>query len=266
MKNNNGIWIGENSTIAIVGEMRIVFLRLEKDIITSILYRDEAGVVSAAYGHGNGDIDKEHTHTAAIICDSGNIFKNNDEANDFVKMHSSDRVSYNEKNKKLIYTTYDNRVFENTLAEKIEINDFERVNEIDNTLPIAEKMAKWNIKVYFSINSNQIRAGIDTRKYSVFYNMNLSENEFIYCRVGQQGYCEKGWAMFPTIQIRHHYTGMIEDNLSSINDYKPNKDWFIVDGCSFPEDGGWYWSIKEVTDNVIYLQGCGGDVYEIHRK
>ena len=59
---------------------------------------------------------------------------------------------------------------------------------------------------------------------------------------------------------------MIENNLLSINEYKPNEDWFIVDGCSFPEDGGWYWSVKEVTDDVISLQGCGGDIYKICRE
>jgi hypothetical protein len=59
---------------------------------------------------------------------------------------------------------------------------------------------------------------------------------------------------------------MIDDNLSSIQDYKPNGEWFVNDGCSFPEDGGWYWAIKKVTDDVIYLQGCGGDIYQIHRK
>jgi hypothetical protein len=58
---------------------------------------------------------------------------------------------------------------------------------------------------------------------------------------------------------------MIADNLQSINDYVPNEAWFIDDGCSFPQDGGWYWAVKEVTEDVIYLQGCGGDVYQIHR-
>ena len=59
---------------------------------------------------------------------------------------------------------------------------------------------------------------------------------------------------------------MIEDNLQTLEEYKPVEDCFIADGCAFPSDGGWYWSVKEVTDDVIYLNGCGGVIYEIHRK
>jgi hypothetical protein len=58
---------------------------------------------------------------------------------------------------------------------------------------------------------------------------------------------------------------MIENNLDSMNDYVPNEDCFVPDGCAFPTDGGWYWSIKSVTDDAIYLNGCGGETYEIHK-
>ncbi len=40
----------------------------------------------------------------------------------------------------------------------------------------------------------------------------------------------------------------------------------MENSCAFPADGGWYWSLKEVTDGVIYLNGCGGDTYGIYRK
>ena len=43
-------------------------------------------------------------------------------------------------------------------------------------------------------------------------------------------------------------------------------DFFVEDGCSFPDDGGWYWSVKEVTNDVIYLNGCGGATYEIQKN
>ena len=269
-ENNYGIWIGENSVVAITEDLTISFLRLKEDLIAGILRYNETGVLGVAYGHGTAEA---HNHTAAIICDSDkNFVKNSDEAADFIKLHNSDKISYDEQNQKLIYTTYDNIIFENILAEKIEMSNFERKNEIDNSLSVTEKMTRWNIKQYLQIGPKSVRAGIDTRKYSIFYTIDLNGNqydakynEFIYCRVGQQGYCEKGWAMLPTIQIRHHHTSMIEDNLSSVKDYKPDENCFVEDSCAFPADGGWYWSLKEVTDDVIYLQGCGGDVYEIHR-
>jgi len=272
-ENNYGIWIGENSVVAITEDLTISFLRLKEDLIAGILRYNETGILGVAYGHGTAEA---HNHTAAIICDSDkNFVKNSDEAADFIKLHNSDKISYDEQNQKLIYTTYDNRVFENILAEKIEMSDFERKNEIDNFLSVVEKMARWNIGKYLEISQKCLRAGITTRKYSICYNIQWSGaiiggknlDEFIYCRVGQNGYCEKGWAMLPTICIRHHQTYCtFEDNLSSVKDYKPDENCFVEDSCAFPADGGWYWSLKKVTDDVIYLQGCGGDVYEIHRK
>jgi plasmid stability protein len=57
---------------------------------------------------------------------------------------------------------------------------------------------------------------------------------------------------------------MMENNLLSINEYTPVEDWFVENSCAFTPDGSWYWSIKEVTDDIIYLNGCGG-TDEIHR-
>ena len=262
----DGIWIGENSVIAIAGEIRIVFLRFKKDLIASILYNDKIGVVSVTYGHGEGW--DNHNHTATIIKNGqGEIVKNNDKAANFIHLHSADVLLYDEGRNKITYTTHDKLTFEHTLAEEIEIDKINSKSAGNISLSIVEKMAHWSMGAYFETDAQVVRAGIDTVKYSVFYTVDLSgAEEFIYCRVGQNGYCEKGKAMLPTIEIRHHLTRMIEDNLLSIQDYKPNEDWFIVDGCSFPADGGWYWSIKKITDEVIFLQGCSGDVYEIHRK
>ena len=268
--NINGIWIGENSIVAILNGLRIAYLRLEKDLLASILYHDTKGAIGVAYGHRK---DEKHDYTAAIICDCENNFiKNNDDAVDFIKLHSSDKVWHDEQNNRLIYTTYNNKVFENVLAEKIETGDFERVNEVDNSLSVVEKMKRWNMKAYCQVNTKNVRAGIDTQKYSIFYDIDWSEDgekygadEFIYCRVGQMGYCEKGWAMLPIFEVRHHRARMLDDNLATINDYKPNADWFVDDSCNFPEDGGWYWAIKEETDDFVRLQGCGGEIYTIHR-
>ena len=273
MENINGIWIGIDSVVAVTDVMSIAFLRLKEDLIASILRLNENEARAVTYGYGNERIGKKHTHTATIIRDGNDkIVKNNEEAADFIKLHSLDKISFHEG--KLIYTTHDNKIFENSLAEKIAPDVFNQKNEIDNSLSVAEKMARWNIWIDLNVGEeNTIRAGIDTRKYSILYNVDLNGNqyddnykEFIYCRTAQKGYCEKGHAMLPTVLIRHHQTSMLVDNLSSINDYKPNEDWFVDDGCSFPKDGGWYWAIKEVTDDVIHLQGCGGDIYTIHRK
>ena len=262
-KDNYGIWIGENATIAIVDEYRISFLRVKADLIISILQHDVHGVVGVVYGFGM-DFNA-HSFVSVINPISGKEFINSDEAKSYIQSHTSDMIEYDESSQKLTYIMFDGQRFELVLAEKISMSDFTKAKEIDNNLSIAKKMALWGVGKCFEYTDGYYNVRIDTQKYSILFSLSISEN-WVYCRVGQNGYCEKGRAMLSTVCIRQNETRMIENNLLSINDYKPVEDCFIVDGCAFPPDGGWYWSVKEVTNDVIYLNGCGGQTYEIRRK
>lgn len=82
---------------------------------------------------------------------------------------------------------------------------------------------------------------------------------------GLNGYCDKGYAMLSTICLRANEVRMVEDNLATINGYRPVPEWFASDSCSFPADGGWYWFVKEATDDYITLRGCEGATYRIDR-
>ena len=242
LENLYGIWVGKDSTVAIIDEFRISYLRINKDCNAAVLYHNTEGIVSTVYGYG--------THA---------------DADTNIGRHAKDEIRYDEVNNKLVYTMYDGTVYDHVLAEKINMADFDVINEVDNTLPLAEKMALWNVGKSFEISDYMTQAMIDTQKYSILYSLSIPDN-WIYCRVGQNGFCEKGRAMISPTCIRVMESRMIEDNLRTLNDYKPMEECFVVDGCAFPRDGGWYWSVKEVTDDVIYLNGCNGDIYEIRRS
>ena len=263
VENLHGIWIGENATVAIIDEYRVSFLRTKKDLIISVLQHCIHGVVGVVYGFGVNN--NAYSFISTINPTSRVAFTNSIEAKDYIQKHSHDKVDYDVSTKKIVYTMYNCTQFDLTLAEKITMSDFERVNEIDGTLSIAERMALWQVGKCFEYSDGYFNVRIDTQKYSILFSLSYGD-DWVYCRVGQNGFCEKGRAMLSTICIRQNETRMIENNLLSANDYKPVEDCFIVDGCSFPPDGGWYWSVKQVTDNVIYLNGCGGQTYEIHRK
>lgn len=256
----NGIYIGKDSTVAVVDYFRIAFLRLREDNIASILYHNTYGIVAVAYGFGTGQ------NATAKYCmrhpDTGVISCNADGCGSYLDDHARDTVSFDDESGKLIYTTHDGRTFENILAEKINMADFKC--EYPRCDTVAECMQVWGQNVFFGYADDLVQAGIDTRKYSIYYNFSISEGR-LYCRVGQNGYCERGRAMLSTVCIRGFECRMIANNLDSINDYRPDESCFAEGTCAFPADGGWYWSISEVTDDVIRLHGCGGDTYEIYR-
>ena len=255
-----GIWHGKDASAAITKNFSIFFLRLEPELIAAVLDHSDYGTVGTVYGIGKGW--NANSVYRIIDTDSGNILCN-DESDKRLKLHGNDKDEFDGKCGKLIYTAYNGSRFELTSAEKFYPDYFVK-DKNDAHLSIAEKMAKWNILSCFICEDGAYSVHIDTLKYSAFFGFNEKE-KFLYCRIGQNGYCEKGWAMLSTTCIRMNESRMLEDNLLALKDYKPNEDFFVADGCSFPDDGGWYWSVKEITDDVIYLNGCGGDTYEIHK-
>lgn len=265
MKNPNescGIWHGKNASAAITEDFSIFFLRLEPELIAAILKHSEYGTVGTVYGIGK----KWNAHALYRMIDPDNdeIFCNDDN-DEGLKLHANDKTELDEESGKLLYTAYDGKRFELTLAEKIDYDYFNRSIDNNTSISISEKMANWNTLCYFGCDKGVFSVHIDTVKYSTIFTFNEKEI-FLYCRIGQNGYCEKGWAMLSTTCIRMNESRMLADNMLALQDYKPDENCFVKDGCAFPDDGGWYWSLKEITDDVIYLNGCGGDIYKIHKK
>ncbi|WP_310604292.1 hypothetical protein [Anaerosporobacter sp.] len=133
---------------------------------------------------------------------------------------------------------------------------------------IADKLELWNLGVRCFFDKlpqpNSVWASIETHRYSICFNLN-ADGSGVYCRVGKNGYTDKGRAMLSTICLRKDEVRMIENNMDNLEEYKPILEAFVIDSCAFPQDGGWYWSVKEVSDDSIVLHGCGGDIYEIQR-
>ena len=258
MSELNGIWHGENASAAVMDELSIVFLRVEKNVIAAVLKELEYGTVDVVYGLGeNYDAKAVYRFVDPI---SKEIHCNNKDDERLLR-HTEDVMKC--ENGKLIYTMYDGKRFELSCAESLDEGYFDHKND-NSAVSAAEKMARWNVNRFFSVCDGRFNIGIDTLKYSFCFNLDESR-DFLYCRAGQNGYCEKGWAMMSTVCIRMNECRMMSDNLKALDEYKPNESWFAVDGCSFPEDGGWYWSLREMTDTAAYLNGCGDATYIIEK-
>ncbi len=257
-----GIWCGKDATVAAVEDFSIAYLRIKRDVIACVLRHRSYGTMSTVYGLGiNHD-------ARAVYCernpDSGELFYNEETGKEHLEKHSGDTFTV-EEDGSMTYRMYDGTEFRLELAEEIHLEDFGRKYVADPHMPVAERMALWNRGQYFEYGDGCVNVGINTRKYSILYSF-FMQDKFVYCRVGQNGYCEKGWAMLSTTCVRHNECRMTEDNLRTLQEYRPMEECFVRNSCAFPSDGGWYWSLKEVTEDVIYLNGCSGDTYEIHRE
>lgn len=257
-----GIWCGKDAAFAAVEEFSIAFLRVRKDLIVSVLKHRLYGTVSVVYGQAS------EAGASAGYCAknpaTGISFCNGKEWAEKLELHSGDTF-YTEEAGRLIYTMYDGSVYEMELAESVDMRIFERTYPADPSLPLAKRMALWGINKYFYYDNDAFEVGFDTEKYSVCYKI-IGKEKFLYCRLGQNGYCERGWAMLSTVCIRFNECRMLEDHRQALREYKPVEECFVTNGCAFPPDGGWYWSVKSVTDDAVSLNGCNGATYVIRRR
>ncbi len=264
----NGIFCGKDSTVAVADEFYIAFLRLGDGRILSILKHTKDGVVGIVSGKGAAVQYSNVTDEDSLYCfkdtSSGTRRYNDDGISDAMDAHNGDRISI-DSDGSMTYTMYDGTIFSLKLSEETGEDYFDRL-KYGEPKTVSKKMAVWNIRKHYNSDEGGVWVGIDTKKYSILFQiLDNDKNKTIYCRVGQNGYCEKGWAMRSTTCIRPNECRMIENNLDTAKDYVPDKRWFMEGSCNFPLDGGWYWSLQSVSENEIRVNGCGGSEYIISR-
>ncbi len=258
-----GHWIGANAAITITPDFTVGFLRIKPDEIVSVLHHRQHGLCAVVCGHGEGWGAK------AIWCGlnlaEGSRFYPMDSQTEALSLwarHEADVLSF--ESGTLNYIS-GGTTFSAQLAETIDPQLFQEHHPVDPALPVWERMRRWNVFCYFESGTDLIHAGVGTHLYAINFDLNPS-GDFIYCRVGQNAYCRKGWAMRSTVCLRMQECRMLTDHLQTLAPYQPVEECFVENGCAFPPDGGWYWSLREATDDRITLNGCGGDTYYITRE
>ena len=255
------VYCGKDAAIVEYYFLSIVFLRIRDDNIISILKHDNFGIVGIVSGHGR-NFDA-HTDYCFVDLETNLRYCNRPESCDDLENHKKDTVYTNENNE-LIYTTFDGTVYRLQIAEESEADEISLTDQELHGMSLADKMRAWNCGMAFDCFAQYVSANMNTENYSAVFNINPSA-KFIYCRFGMHGYCDKGYAMLSTICIRLNECRMIPDHTEALKGYIPDESYFAENSCAFPPDGSWYWSVRNVEDDAVYLNGCGGDIYEIHR-
>lgn len=258
-----GHWIGSNAAITITPDFAAAFLRIKPDQIVSVLHHRQHGLCAVVCGHGEGWSAKA-VWCGLNLAEDKHFYPmdNKAEALSLWARHEADWLSF--ESGTLNYIS-GGTTFSAYLAEPIDPQIFQERHPVDSALPVEERMRRWNVFCYFESGTDRIHAGIGTHLYAINFDLNPS-SDFIYCRVGQNAYCHKGWAMRSTVCLRMKESRKLTDHLQALEPYQPEEECFVENSCAFPPDGGWYWSLREATDDRITLNGCGGDTYYITRE
>lgn len=256
------VYCGKDAAIAESGDLTIIFLRIKDDHVISMLRHASRGIVGLVSGYGKNF--EARADYCFINPQTGMKHCTRPEFCDELEKHKKDTLCANES-RGLTYTTYNGSVFHLQIAEELKVNETCKTRGENPEMRLADKMRLWNCGEGLEYFDGAVSAIINTEKYSAIFNVNAS-NHSIYCRFGMHGYCDKGYAMLSTICIRHGECRMIPDNREALKGFVPEEKYFADNSCAFPPDGSWYWSVRNVDDDTIYLNGCGGEIYQISRN
>ncbi len=257
-----GFYIGKDGALVVSPEFTAAFLRLHEAHIVTALIKD-GQIIGLVSGHHDGSKQRVfstlHVGESRIIRPTESL----DELNGLERTLAACTVSFSDAG---AVFTLGEQDFSLTLGAPIDLDAIHRPQPVNDSLSVAEKMRAWNVNCWYIAGQDGqfVHINIGDGRFDCHWEINVPQN-IIYCRLGVSGYCEKGWAMKSTVVLRAQECRMLPDHRDALLPYHPIEEYFVPDGCAFPDDGGWYWSVKEVRDDMITLNGCGGDTYTIYR-
>ncbi len=257
-----GYYCGQDAALVLSPEFNVAFLRLTQEHLVTAMIKD-GRVVGVVSGHRMG----KERHVYMMLQATERRFVRPDEAlEELVGVAQDFAACHVEFTGNDALCTFAGQEFRLALGDAIDLDAIRRPQPVDDSLSVAEKMRAWNVDCWYIVGEkgDTLHSNISNGRFDCHWELNWPEG-VIYCRLGVSGYCAKGWAMLPTSVFRAQACGMLADHRDALLPYRPNEECFVPDGCAFPDDGGWYWSVKDVTPDCITLNGCGGATYTIYR-
>jgi hypothetical protein len=265
-----GVWLGKDAVFASAGEIAIALMKFDNEKIVNLLWQFEVGMCGVVYGY-KAEYKQESFGVIKLLIEADKYFGHKCNSATLLD-HSCDTWRFNDEGTMLTYEMFNGNKYEMKVAETVDFSDLIKKHNVDSSLLVAERMKIWNTGIHLGYNNHYLWANIATPKYDITFNFgSKSSSEIdIYCRLGLNAFTEKGRAMLPVVCTRAGGAMML-DALDQIPDFIPDEKYFPENSCSVdaglePDDGAWYWSVKEVNDDYITLYGCGGETYKINRR
>lgn len=143
----------------------------------------------------------------------------------------------------------------------------DEIFDMDEITPVCSSATKDNIGKCLQewilgcneIIENNLLIGVEINTFKHMYIYQLTP-DFIYCRAARYVACENGIVFNQNFRQRFE-AYMITDNHEAMSELEYDKNLFNSDSCAW-YDRSVYWSVFSVSENLIALHGCQGDVYE----
>ena len=295
MKNSNikqlfGVWANKDSELVITGKMILLYLNKETDyfsvLTTYEIYENRINLFKKAVAYFSKSSEK-------ASCKYFNKMKENWEESgdksDFPALTYKNCFSIKETNVSLIISNNEktflkldkinniltlysifsiNQNFEQ--IEKIEMSDFNIGVKATKT-NIGKCLSEWHLgSEYWEDDENQnFGAQIRTNKHSYIFNFGeLQGNQILYCRAARIRSNNNGSVFSQNIRLMKNNKEFSAK--MALNNLEKSKQSILIQdhlfnpkSCVFIDDGKEiYWSLRYFSEDIIILNGCGGEEYK----
>ena len=157
--------------------------------------------------------------------------------------------------------------------EKIEMDDF-NIGTKATKETVGQCLAEWSIGSVFNEDDKKhtFAAQINTNKHSYIFSLNkLEGNQILYCRAARIRSNNYGSVFAQNIRLMKNSNefsaNMVLNNLETSKQSIVIKNHlFNPKSCVFVDGGNEiYWSLKDFSEDIIILNGCGDEEYKYIR-
>ncbi|MCJ7507434.1 MAG: hypothetical protein MUO85_01730 [candidate division Zixibacteria bacterium] len=284
-----GVWVNKDREMVMTDKFLIDF-RIDANggiwaKLSLLEYKDSNLVIDTrgvVYAHGKDKIMKVCLKDILGKSDSL-VFNTSKEIGSCIKKETFDmkrtdnkEIVLNSSSEKMIVTKEGSlEIFRNDslLASLFRIEHF----DISEDYIPAKKLSESTIKVCL-VNwilrsvvikdgkGNNVGLEINTREHMyIFYVLGLDS---VYCRAARYATSDKGIVFDQN--IRASLIGgewgvfSAKDNTIAAEEKSVDENLFNAEACAFTKSGI-YWSVKSAADDIIELNGCGGETYKWER-
>lgn len=251
-----GVWIGQQAIVALTSKLLLAFFKTGSGRALSLCRHSEKGLLSVTDAT---QTNEGFSFAVNMVTASGTV-ASSPQGGNLLAAHQGDSVAVagEGEDAELVYTLFDGESYHCRLAEKIRVAEGDK--EDCGELSVSQKLERWSLGSGLKYDEHELQAGVTTRRYSACYNTDVAAGVH-YCRVGCNGYTDKGYALLPVYAIQTKKLTIADDLPAHSGRYVPDEACFVENACAFPSDGGWYWSLKESGCDRVVLCGCNGEEY-----
>ena len=284
-----GVWVNKDREIVITDRFQIDFNIDSNGGIWAKLslleYRDGNLIIdtrSVVYAHGKDKIMKVCLKDILGKSDSL-IFNTSKEIESCIKKEAFDMKQTNNEEivldsplKKMTVTKDGSlKIFENDslMASLSRIERFGISEDYIPTKKLSQSTTK-NCLIDWILRSAVIKDGkrnnvgleINTREHMyIFYVFGLDS---VYCRAARYATSDKGIVFDQNIRMSliggEWGVFSAKDNTIAAEERSVDENLFNAEACAFTKSGI-YWSVKSAADDIIEMNGCGGEIYKWER-